>query len=149
MRRPVIRPVVATVLLALLFPLVGCGGQQDYCATLQENRKQIAELLATGSPTGLLEGLPMWRELAESAPRDLADEWQVYLGALEGLDDAVADAGAEPSDFEDGKPPAGLSAAERKAIADAANQIGTAEVIEASKGIETQARDVCKINLGQ
>ena len=54
----------------------------------------------------------------------------------------------KPSDFEDGKPPAGLSAAERKAIADAASQIRTEEVVEAASGIEQQARDVCKVNFG-
>ena len=70
------------------------------------------------------------------------------LRAVEGLDEAIDDAGVKPSDFEDGKPPAGLSAADQKAIADAAGQITTDDVVAAATGIEQQARDVCKVNLG-
>ena len=92
--------------------------------------------------------LPMLRDLAEKAPDDLADEWQTFLGALEGLDKALKDAGVKPSDFKDGKPPAGLSAADQKAIADAAGQIGSDEVVAGRLRIEQQARDVCKVNLG-
>ena len=82
------------------------------------------------------------------APEDLTDEWQVFLGALDGLDQAIKDAGVKPSDFEDGKPPADLSASDKKAIVDAASQIQTEQVVEASSGIEQQGRDVCKVNLG-
>ena len=66
----------------------------------------------------------MLRDLADKSPEDLADEWQTFIGALDGLDQAIEDAGVKASDFKDGKPPAGLSAADQKAIADAAGQIG-------------------------
>ena len=90
----------------------------------------------------------MLHDLAEKSPRDLTDEWQVFLRALDDLDQAIKDAGVKPSDFEDGKPPAGLSAAETKAITDAASRIRTDDVVQASSGIEQQGRDVCKVNLG-
>ena len=137
----------AVLVAALLLPLSGCGGQ-SYCDALQQQRKEIAEMTGSGSPSALLDGLPMLRDLAEKAPEDLADEWQTLIGALDGLDDAIREAGVKPADFEDGKPPAGLSAADQKAITDAANQIGTDGVVQASAGIEQQARDVCKLNLG-
>ena len=47
-----------------------------------------------------------------------------------------------------GKAPAGLSKEDQQAIAEAAGQITTEEVIAAASGIEQQARDVCKVNLG-
>jgi hypothetical protein len=90
----------------------------------------------------------MLHELADKAPRDLTDEWQVFLGALDGLEKALTDAGAKPSDFRDGRPPAGLSATDRKAIVDAADQVSSADVSQAASGIEQQGRDVCKVNLG-
>jgi hypothetical protein len=52
------------------------------------------------------------------------------------------------SDFKGGKPPAGLSPADQKAIAEAAGQVATDDVVAAATGIEQEARDVCKINMG-
>jgi hypothetical protein len=135
--------------VALLLPLTGCGdATQGYCDDLQQHRKQIADMVDSGSPTALLRSLPMLHDLADKSPEDLSDEWQTFLGALEGLDQAIKDAGYKPSDFKDGQPPAGLDAADRKSIVDAADQIRTDDVVAAASGIEQQARDVCKINLG-
>ncbi|MCW2763078.1 MAG: hypothetical protein JWR85_3279 [Marmoricola sp.] len=143
------RGSAAALVVALLLPLTGCGDTTGgYCSALDADRKQIADMIGSDSPSALLDGLPMLRDLAAKAPDDLTDEWQTYLGALGGLDDALEKAGVKPSDFDAGKPPAGLSAAEQKAIADAATAVGTQEVVDASSGIEQQARDVCKVNLG-
>ena len=146
--RPLTR-LGAGVAIALVVPLVGCGDPgKSYCADLEQHTKQIAEMLDSGSPTALFNGLPMLRQIADKAPRDLTDEWTALLGALDGLQRALKDAGVKPSDFKDGKPPAGLSAEDRKAIADAAGVVSSDNVVEASSGIEQQARDVCKVNLG-
>ena len=143
------RRLVTAAAVALLLALVGCGDPtEDYCSELQKDRKEFAEMLESDSASALLSNLPMLRDLAEKAPDDLSDEWQTYLRAIEGLDTAIERAGVEPSDFDDGKPPAGLSEGDQKAIAEAAGQITTDDVISASSGIEQQARDVCKINLG-
>jgi hypothetical protein len=143
------RRTATALAAALLLSVTGCGDPiEDYCSELREDRKEFAEMLESESSSALLGNLPMLRDLAEKAPEDLADEWQTYLRAVEGLDRAIEDAGVEPSDFDDGKPPPGLSEAEKNAIAEAAGQITTDEVIAASSGIEQQARDVCKVNLG-
>ncbi len=147
MRGKPARRAAAALAVALLLPLTSCGGE-TYCGALEKNKKQIAEMTASTSPSALLDGLPMLRELADQSPDDLADEWQTLIGAIEGLDEALEDAGVDPADFQDGKPPAGLSVTDQKAIADAAGQVGTEEVVAATSGIEQQARDVCKINLG-
>ena len=145
-RRP---PRLATLAVVLLLALAACGDTtESYCEDLEKQRKQIAEMIESGSPSALLSNLPMLRDLAEKSPDDLADEWQTFIGALEGLDEAIEDAGVLPSDFKDGQPPAGLSEADKKAIADAAGQIRTEDVVAAASGIEQQARDVCKVNLG-
>jgi hypothetical protein len=147
MRRASVRRATTALTVVLFLPLTACG-DGDYCGAMKQHRTQIAEMTGSDSPSALLDGLPMLRGLAEKSPDDLADEWQAFIGALEGLDDAIREAGVEPADFEAGKPPTGLSDADQKAIADAAGQIGTDEVVQASTGIETQARDVCKVNLG-
>lgn len=143
------RRFVTALAMVLLLPLAGCGDPtEDYCSELQKDRKAFAEMLESESSSALLGNLPMLRDLAEKSPDDLSDEWQTYLRAVEGLDQAIEDAGVKPSDFDAGKPPSGLSEDEQKAIAEAAGQITTDEVIAAASGIEQQARDVCKVNLG-
>jgi hypothetical protein len=140
----------AAVALALLVPLAGCGGNSidDYCGDVSAHRKEMADMIESSSSSALLSHLPMLHDLADKAPEDIADEWQVFLGALDDLDRAIKDAGVKASDFKDGKPPAGLSASDRKAIAEAVGQIQTEEVVQAASGIEQQARDVCKVNFG-
>ncbi len=143
------RRLATAAAVALLLVLGGCGDPtEDYCSQLREDRKEFAEMLESESSSALLGNLPMLRDLAEKSPDDLSDEWHTYLRAIEGLDKAIKDAGVKPSDFDDGKPPSGLSEADQKAIAEAAGQITTDDVIAAATGIEQQARDVCKVNLG-
>ncbi len=140
------RRIAGVAVLALL-PLSGCGGT-SYCADLETNRRALADMVAAESPSALLSNLPLLRDLAEDAPEDLADEWRVFLAAVEGLDQALSDAGVEPADFEGGQPPADLSEAEQQAIAEAADNIASDKVVAAASGIEQQARDVCKVNIG-
>ena len=143
------RRLVPAVLAFLLLGLAGCGDPiEDYCSQLREDRKEFAEMLESESSSALLGNLPMLHDLAEKSPDDLSDDWQTYLRAVEGLDDAIKDAGVKPSDFNGGKAPPGLSKDDQQEIAEAAGQITTEEVITAATNIEQQARDVCKVNLG-
>ena len=104
-------------------------------------------MIGSDSPSALLDGLPMLRELAEKSPHDLADEWQTYVGALEGLEKAL-EGGGEALGLR-GRQAAGRSQhTDQQAIAEAASQMGTEEVVEPASGIEQEARDVCKVNLG-
>jgi hypothetical protein len=139
------------LVLAVLLPLAGCGGNEydAYCGELKRDQKQMSEMVDSTTPAAaLLDNLPMLHDLADKSPQDLTDEWQVFVGAIEGLEKALKDAGVKPSEFVDDKPPAGLSASDRQAIADAANQVSADQVVQAANGIEQEGRDVCKVNLG-
>ena len=66
-------------------------------------------------PDGAAEALPIFRDLADEAPDDIRDEWRTVIGALEGLEDALDDAGVDPATYDRDDPPAGLSQDEQDA----------------------------------
>jgi hypothetical protein len=141
---------VGVVVLALVLPLAGCGDDpiDAYCADLSAHSKEMAAMLDSSTATSLLGHRAMLRGLAEKTPPDLQDEWQTFLGAVEGLQRALDAAGVKASQFVDGKPPTGIAPADQRAIIDAADQLSSDDVVTAATGIDQQARDVCKINLG-
>lgn len=136
---------------ALVTPALGCGNQgDDYCSTLATHRKELDDLTsASADPAStLIDHLPLFRTLASHAPNDLTDEWQTFIDALQGLDRAVRKSGHRLSDFDDKKVPSGLTPEQHQAIVDAADHLASDQVNRASRGIEQQARDVCKTNIG-
>lgn len=144
------RRLVPALLLVLLTGVAGCGDPQErYCASVEEHRKELADM--TSSEAGgaaLLRHLPMLQDLAADAPPDLQDEWQTFLTAVEGLDKALRAADVRPEQFGAGKPPSGLSKPELQRIQAAATRLASPDVVQAASGIEQEARDVCKVNIG-
>ena len=144
------RRAAVLVATACLLPLTGCGENSvdAYCSRLDADRPRIAAMLDSDSPSPLLASRSFLHDLADAAPPDVADEWQTFLAALDGLQKALDRAGVKPSQFVGGKPPASLGSAQRTGIADAVAQLGTDDTLAAASGIEQQARDVCKVNFG-
>ncbi|HEY5419745.1 MAG TPA: hypothetical protein VIL10_03335 [Marmoricola sp.] len=135
--------------LALVSTLCGCGDQEEtYCDALRQDRTRIDEIISSSGGDALLAGLPVFRDLADEAPDDLTDEWQTFVNALEGLQDALRDAGVKPSQFRGGRIPTSVTGDDRRSIIAAADTLSSAPVVSAVSGIETQGRDVCKVNLG-
>lgn len=146
--RPVPTVPVALVLVLILgLGTTACGGR-SYCDTLKADRSEFAAMNDADSPVALLDHRTMLHDLAEKAPNDLSDEWHTFLAAVDALHEALAKAGVNPADFASGKPPTGLSASDRQAIAEAADGLSQPDTVAASQGIDQQARDVCKVNLG-
>jgi hypothetical protein len=142
------RWLAVLVVLAGLLPLGGCGDPvAAYCGSLRDNREQLSEMINSGSPTALIGNLTLLKKIAGRAPEDLTDEWQTFLGAIEDLDQALHDADVAPGAFHHGKPPPGVTPAQRKQIADAAGQLASPQVASAADGIVQEARDVCHIDL--
>ncbi len=143
---------VARVVLAVALAagLSGCGTTpgEEYCATLADRREEFSELAASEDPAALLRAVPLLEDVRAAAPSDLKDEWQVFLNAVRGLREALARADVAPDDFAGGEVPDTLDAQQRRDLAAAANQLVSADVRSAARGIEDQARDVCKVDLG-
>ncbi len=137
---------LASGALVLTGLLAGCGSSEDdYCAALKQQQSIFAD---DGTGVSLLVHLADLEDVAAKAPDDLTDEWQTALTALQGLRDAIVAAGVEPVDFVDGKPPSSVSGADQRRIAAAASRVSEQGVVEAINGIDQQAKDVCKLQLG-
>lgn len=139
----------ATVALVVLGVLgaTGCSRsdedvREDYCAQVKEDSDELTRISDEAGASGFLEALPTLEGLADLAPDDLSDEWQTYLDALHGWEDALEESGVEADDVADGMP-ADLPAADRRRIRGAATVLSSAEVRAASEGIEQHALDVC------
>lgn len=139
----------AVAVAALLVVPAGCGDQEkSYCNALEADQKMFAEMAEDTGGLALLAHRERLHALADKAPDDLDDEWQTFLGAIDAFSSTLSDLGVAPDDFVDGKPPAGLSATDRTRIANAASELSSDDVVEAANGIEQQAKDVCKLQLG-
>lgn len=147
---PRARTALAVALL-LAVPLVGCANpQQEYCSALADEQKNLESLSAgAGDPgTGdLARTIDVFERLRAKAPEDMVDEWDTYVMALQSLERALADAGADESMFTNGVRPEGMSERDYAAISSAAVELRSTRVVEAAAGIQNQARDVCKIDL--
>lgn len=143
------RLTAIAVSLVLAGALAGCGDPiKGYCSALTKDQPQIADMISDTSSDALVTHLPLLKSLGAKAPDDLSDEWQTFLGAVEGLSDALKSAGIKPSAFANGDKPTGLSAAKLKAIIGAADQLSSDDVVNAANGIDQEAKDVCQIDLG-
>lgn len=135
------------VALAVTPWLTGCGGGggndfSAYCDAVKAHRDDLTNALAQGD-TGLLAAIPDLEDLQSLAPDDIRDDWNTLVTALTGLQKALDEAGVKASDFTNGEPPAGITAAQRKAIVAAATKVSSTQTQQASVNVQQHARDVC------
>ncbi len=151
--------VVAVTAVALL-GVAGCDSHepddpyaipqrfQAYCEEIEAHQARISDALQSGGPTsGLIKALPSFESLAEMAPDDIADDWEVVIGRIHDLVDALDAAGLDPDTYDRRHPPAGLDPAQRDAIDAAAVALVSDATGSAMNSVQQQARDVCKAPL--
>ncbi|WP_374455090.1 hypothetical protein [Nocardioides sp.] len=136
-----------THLLALLVPaaLAGCSSDpaEDYCQAVEEHQEALTEVAASEDTGVLFDALDAYDELRAEAPRDIADDWAAVIEPLRQLEDALADAGVDPSTYSAEEPPADVSEEDREAIEAAAREVGSERTVTAMGAVEQHALDVC------
>lgn len=147
-------PSLAALCLLLAATTSACSRsaedvRADYCEQVGEQQAPLTELLADDSPDALLRALPVFRELADQAPRDVADEWDLVVTALAGLDEALDAAGVDPASYDAAAPPAEVTQAQQEDIAVAADELYRPQVVAAYEGVKQHAKDVCRTPLFQ
>lgn len=121
----------------------GCSDEgEDYCSRVQSESAELTRTVdAGGGATGLLDALPTLEDLAQDAPADIEDEWTIFLDAVRGLRDVLEETDTDPEEI------AGdlesVPADDRARIREAATHLASADVVDASEGIDQHALDVC------
>lgn len=135
--------LLALVLVAGL--ATGCSGdpQADYCEAVENHQVELTEIAASTDAGALFDALPVYDDLAEEAPDDIAGEWDQVVGPLRALEDALDEAGVDPSSYDAAKPPADLDPERRKTIEGAARRVGSEQTVTAMAAVEQHALDVC------
>ena len=127
-----------------MLPLAAaCGGSSTdaYCDAVKGHQKQLTDLFSQPGDGAVLEALPALRDLRDAAPDDIRADWNQLVGALGDLQSALDAAGVKPDAYRDGKPPAGVTAAQRARITAAANEVDDAQ--QAAADVLQEVRDVC------
>lgn len=130
--------------------LTGCASDtEQYCGTLRSDRPTLNRLASTSRPGSHVvpRTLAVFTDLRDKAPDDIRDEWDTMVFAWQTLGAAFRRAGVDPAAYRPGKTP-GVSARQDQAIRDAAAQLSSARVLDASRGIEQHAQDICNVDLG-
>lgn len=127
--------------------LTGCGGQ-DYCEAVKANQSELGSIANAGSPTGALQALPILQTLEDKAPGDVQDDYQLVVTRIQALQQALDDAGVDPSSYDATHPPAGLSSAQRQRIRDAAARLAASDTVQGLATIQQEVLDVCHTPLG-
>lgn len=134
--------LVATLLLAPL--LASCGNSYDaYCAQVSASQAQLGDAFSGGGPAALIDALPLLEKLQDKAPSDVAGDWDQVVGAIQGLQQALQQAGIDPATYTASKLPPGITASQRAAIKAAASELESTDTLAASQDVQQEARDVC------
>ena len=137
------------VLLALVVALLaGCGdSRDDYCDAVEEHQQELSDIVGSGEPDALLGAVGVFRDLQGKAPSDIRDEWQQVVSTIDALQEALDEAGVDPSTYDRSDPPAGLSTEQRASIDAASRELGGGTTLRALEDLEQEARDVCGTSL--
>lgn len=141
------RSLLAALLVPLLVStvLAGCSSDptEDYCQAVEQHQEALSDAAASEDTGALFEVLDTYDELRAEAPRDIADDWAAVIEPLRELEDALDDAGVDPSTYSADAPPDDVSAEDRAAIETAARRVGAERTVTAMGVVEQHALDVC------
>jgi hypothetical protein len=125
--------------------LVGCSHDPaaDYCDAVEDHQAELTEVAASDDTGALFDALDAYEDLRGDAPRDIVDDWSAVIEPLRALEDALDDAGVDPSSYDAEDPPADVPEGDRREIEAAARKVGSEQTVTAMAAVEQHALDVC------
>jgi hypothetical protein len=142
---------VATLMAGFLTACGGGGDTGAYCDSVEDAKADFEKLESGESLDGLEQALNTMHDLADEAPDDVKEDWQVLDGAINDLETALDDAGLKFSDLEamtSGEIPEDLDPTKIAALGEQLQGLTDEKFQEASENIEKHAKDECDIDLG-
>lgn len=138
------RRAVATAATVAVLPLLaGCGHGQSYCDAVSEHQAELGSIVGNADRTALIQALPIFRDLRDRAPDDVADDWDLLVTRIRALDDALTRARVDPTTYDPKHPPSDLSPGDRASIRRAAAQLAAVDTQEAFTSVQQEVLDVC------
>jgi len=132
-----------TVTLLVASLLSGCGGGSGYCDAVKDHQSDLGSIAHGDDRTALLQALPIFEDLEDKAPGDVADDWQLLVTRIRALDTALSNADLDPATYDPRHPPAGLSAEDRGLVRRAAAELAASDTQQALATVQQEVRDVC------
>lgn len=128
--------------------MAACGDAQgSYCGAVGKDQQPLGQALSAGAGAGFIDALPMLEQLQGKAPSDIRGDWDQVVGAVQGLQQALQQAGVNPATYDKAHPPAGVSAAQQARIAAAATALGSDATVTSWQNVQQEVRDVCHTQL--
>ena len=137
--------LLAPAALLACLAVTGCSSdpQAHYCEAVEDHQAGLSDVAASDDAGAVFDALDDYEDLAEQAPRDIADDWSAVVGPLRTLEEALDAHDVDPSTYRADEPPAGLDADAREEIEAAARAVGADHTVDAMAAVEQHALDVC------
>ena len=146
--------------------LAGCGDDGDggdggasggsYCDQLRAAKEDINSLTGDGGTpdfAGFDEIIATMRELADDAPDEVADDWDVLTGGLDAITEALDDLGITLEELmtsmTTGQLPEGVTQEDLIAVGEELQELGGDEMEEAGDAISEHAKSECDVDLDE
>jgi hypothetical protein len=142
-------PLLAATALGASLLTACSGGTDAYCDTLKETKSDFEDFEAADF-SNFDEFTDRVEELADDAPDEVKDDWEVLEKAFNEFVDALEEAGLEPADLEalsNGELPEGVDMEELSGAMESAQAMSGEEFEEATANIEKHAKDECNVDL--
>jgi hypothetical protein len=125
------------------------GSSGDYCNDLKAAKKEV-DALKAGDFSDLEKTTDAMNKLADEAPDEIKDDWDILVKGVQKLVDALKAAGLDDDDMatlQAGQIPDGVDVEALQGLMTEIQSLDTDEFQKAGDNINKHAKDKCKVDL--
>ncbi len=124
-------------------------GGGDYCSELKDAKKEV-DALKEGDFSDLEKTTDAMHSLADHAPDEIKDDWEILVTGVDKLVDALKKAGLDDADMatlQSGQIPDGVDMTALQSLMTEIQALDTTEFQDAGDAINKHAKDECGVDL--
>jgi hypothetical protein len=125
------------------------GSSGDYCSDLKDAKKEV-DALKGGDFSDLQKTTDAMNKLADEAPDEIQDDWEILVDGVQKLVDALKKAGLDDADMatlQSGQIPDGVDVTALQGLMTEIKELDTKEFQTAGENINKHAKDECGLDL--